>query len=71
MGRKEGSQLDVADVVAAGELVAVGDVFWSSVPEGLVGRSGWSVGLAIRLEVGAATGAIDVVAPIAVVVEII
>lgn len=27
VGRKEGSQLDVADVVAAGELVAVGDVF--------------------------------------------
>lgn len=71
MGKNEGSQLEGAVVVGTGELVDVEEV-WSSVPVGLAftGRSGWSVGLAIRL-VAVDTGAMVVVAPAIVVVAII
>ena len=70
MGRKEGSQLEGL-VVASGLLLEVGVFSSSVVPVGLAftGRSGWSVGLAIRL-VAVLTGANVVVAPAIVVVEI-
>lgn len=69
VGKKDGSQLETL-VVAAGLPLDVGVFSSSVVPEGfaLMGLSGWSVGLAIRL-VWVLTGAIVVVAPTMVVVE--
>lgn len=63
MGKKDKSQLDGEGV---DDGVLVGVVTEGAV--GLVGRSGWSVGLAGR-EVGCATGVMDVVVPAIVVVE--
>jgi hypothetical protein len=71
VGKKDGSQLELLDVAEAAGEVLVGLVASSSVPEGLglVGRSGWSVGLVVS-DVGVVASSMEVVAPRIVVVEV-
>ena len=71
VGKKDGSQLELVVVAEEAGEVFVGLVDSSSVPEGLglVGRSGWSVGL-VRREVGVVAMPTEVVAPTMVVVDV-